>query len=80
MDDTEEVLAEILPTARNVAAEMKNMKSTRELTVLIPGFDGTVIVDGTHSRIQRPSDADARKAAYSGKKKAFTFNTAIFVT
>ena len=80
LDNMEETLAEILPTARNITNEMRNMKSVREIAVMIPGFDGTIIVDGTHSRIQRPSDSAARKKAYSGKKKAFTFNTAVFVT
>ena len=51
LDDTEKILAEIVPAARNVTAEMKNMKSTRKITVLIPGLDGTIIVDGTRSRI-----------------------------
>ena len=80
LEDVGGMLAEILPTGRNVAKELKNMKSIKGLTVLIPGFDGTIIVDGTHSRIQRPSDSDARKAAYGGRKKAFTLDTAVFVT
>ena len=35
------------------------------------------MLDGTHVRVDRSSDKDRRRADYSGKKKAFTFNTNI---
>ena len=33
------------------------------------------MLDGTHVPVDRSGDKDRRKADYSGKKKAFTFNT-----
>ena len=36
-----------------------------------------ILLDGTHSRIMRSGDPDWRKYTYSGKKKAFTYNTNI---
>ena len=33
------------------------------------------MLDGTHVPVDRSSDRDRRRADYSGKKKAFTFNT-----
>lgn len=56
------------------------MKSTKKFTVLIPSFDDVIITDEPLSRIQCPSDSGALKAVYDGKKKAFTFNIAIFVS
>ena len=42
---------------------------------LLPGR--VLIIDATHTPMQRPADADARREAYSGKEKAFTANTTI---
>ena len=34
-----------------------------------------ILLDGTHSRVMRSGDPDWRRYTYSGKKKAFTYNT-----
>ena len=41
-------------------------------------FVGDVFVDGTHCRVQRPSEKTARRTRYSGKKKTFTNNTSVY--
>jgi len=38
-----------------------------------------LIIDGTERERQRPSDPDAQKDFYSGKKKTHTYNTSIIV-
>ena len=74
------MLEGMLPTGKRMMKLLDNMTDTSQITELIPEFDNTILVDGTQVRIQRPEDADARKAAYSGKKKTTTFNTAVYTT
>ena len=56
------------------------MIDINQIIELIPEFDNVVLVDGIQVRIPRPEDADARKAAYNGKKKTTPFNIAVYVT
>ena len=41
---------------------------------------GDIIVDGTHCPVQRPSEKTVRRMIYSGKKKRFTYNTAVYAS
>ena len=74
------MLEGMLPTGKRMMKLLEDMTDTSQMIELIPEFDNTILVDGTQVRIQRPKDADARKAAYSGKKKTTTFNTAVYTT
>jgi hypothetical protein len=41
--------------------------------------EGTLIIDATELRVQRPADQDEQKVYYSGKKKAHTVKTLIVI-
>ena len=46
---------------------------------IVPGDEGgDVIADGTHCPVRRPSEKTIRRMMYSGKKKRFTYNTAVY--
>ena len=46
---------------------------------MVPGNGGgDVIADGTHCPVRRPSEKTVRRMTYSGKKKRFTYNTAVY--
>ncbi len=68
------IFAEILPTPDAISCRIRNVRTTEELKAIVP--DLTVIIDGTHTDIQRPSDKEPRKKAYSGEK-SFTRNTQV---
>ncbi len=71
------VLAEILPTAEKITKLIqKNAPGT--IKELVP--DKTLIIDGSHVEIQRPTYKDARKTYYSGKKKRHSINTTVVTT
>ena len=61
-------LKRMLPTARYVMEKLGRMDNVGQIKKIFPGFDGTVIVDGTRVEACRPQDRDERRAAYSGKK------------
>ncbi len=67
------IFTKILPTPDAVSRKIRNARTIKEVKKIVP--DLTVIVDGTHIDIQRPTDKEPRKEAYSGKKKSFTRNT-----
>ena len=69
------ILESVLPTADKVGKRIRAAKTEEELEELVPGK--AIIIDGTHTPIQRPKDGDRRKETYSGKKKRFTENTTI---
>ena len=73
-------LKRMLPTARYVMEKLGGMDNIDQIKKIFPGFDGTVIVDGTHVEACRPQDKEERKAAYSGKKKTTTYNTGVYAT
>lgn len=60
---------EILPTA-DKTQKIQNTKTVQQLEKLVP--DKTVMIDGTHTPVQRPQKNNTRKESYSGKKKQFT--------
>ena len=69
------ILPDILPTAAKITKRIKNAETAEEFEKIVP--DRTIIVDGTEVRRQRPQDKTTRDNTYSGKKKAYTFNTTI---
>ena len=73
------ILAAVLPTARNISREVSSCKTKEEFKRIVPGPDGgDVIADGTHCPVRRPSEKTLRRMIYSGKKKRFTYNTAVY--
>ena len=72
------MLEGMLPIGKRMMKCLDDMTDTSQIIEIIPEFDNIILVDGTQVRIQRPKDADACKAAYSGKKKTTTFNTAVY--
>ena len=70
----------MLPTARYVTEKLGRMDNVDQIKKIFPGFDGTVIVDGTHVEACRQQDKDERRAAYSGKKKTTAYNTGAYAT
>ena len=57
------MLEGMLPTDKRMMERLEDMTDISQITEIIPEFDNTILVDGTQVRIQRPKDADARKAA-----------------
>ena len=58
---------------------VEKCKTVEELKSIVPGPDVCdVFVDGTHCRVQHPSEKTARRMRYSGKKKTFTNNTNVY--
>ncbi len=69
------IFLEILPTPYKISQKIRNTCTIEDLMKIVP--DLTVAVDGTHIDIQRPTDREPRKEAYSGKKKSFTRNVQV---
>ena len=73
------ILSEVLPTAHKMTQLIREVDTLMGLKKIIPPDPATgkvaVVLDGTHVPVDRSGDKDRRKADYSGKKKAFTFNT-----
>ena len=73
------ILAAVLPTAKNISKDIAECKTKEEFKRMVPGQDGgDVIADGTHCPVRRPSEKTLRRMMYSGKKKRFTYNTAVY--
>ena len=73
------VLAAVLPTAENVSKDIAECETKEEFKKRVPGLGGgDLFVDGTHCRVQRPSEKTTRRMRYSGKKKTFTSNTNVY--
>ena len=58
---------------------IRAVNTLKELEEIIPPDPATgravLVLDGTHVPVDRSKDKDRRRIDYSGKKKAFTFNT-----
>ena len=75
----DKILAAVLPTARNVSEEITSCETREEFKRIVPGPDGgDIIADGTHCPVRRPPEKTVRRMIYSGKKKWFTYNTAVY--
>ena len=73
------ILAEVLPTARNMSNEITACQTKEEFKRIVPGGEGgDIIADGTHCPVRCPSEKTLRRMMYSGKKKCFTYNTAVY--
>ncbi len=72
------IFTKMLPTPDAVSRKIRNARTIKEVKKIVP--DLTVIVDGTHIDIQRPTDKEPRKEAYSGKKKSFTRNVQVLAS
>ena len=69
----------VLPTAENASKDIAECETKEEFKKSVPGPDvGDVFVDGTHCRVQHPSEKTVRRMRYSGKKKTFTNNTNVY--
>ena len=69
------ILGEMTITADFMTEVLKACKSPDDIREIMPHI--RIPVDGTHTERVRPGDGTARKAAYSGKKKRFTFNVRV---
>ena len=73
--------SEVLPTARSMIQLIREADTLTNLKRMIPPNPATgkvaIVLAGTHVPVDLFGDKDRRKADYSGKKKAFTFNTNI---
>ena len=69
------ILGEMTVTADFMTELLKACKSPDDIREIMPHI--RILVDGTHIERVRPGDSIARKAAYSGKKKRFTFNVQV---
>ena len=81
LEASSRVLSEVLPTARRMTQLIREADTLTDLKRMIPPDPATgkvaVMLDGPHVSVDRSGDRDRRRADYSGKKKAFTFNTNI---
>ena len=64
------ILKKFLPTAPRITEKIKSIKTRKELARIIPGQ--TIILDGSHVGIERPTGKKGRKDAYFGKKRSTT--------
>ena len=76
-----EMLKETLPTPERISKAMSKCKTVKGIKEFVPGRGaGTLLVDGTHIRVDRPGEKEERKKTYTGKKKNHTNNTTIIST
>ena len=69
------ILGEVTATADFMTSLLKECKTVDDIREIIPHL--RILVDGTHIERVRPGGSAARRAAYSGKKKQFTFNVQV---
>ena len=75
----DQILATVLPTAKNISEEITACKAKEEFKNRVQGPSGEdVFVDGTHCPVQHPSEKIVRRRRYSGKRKRFTNNTNVY--
>ena len=75
----DQILAAVLPTAKNVSKEIAACETKEKFKRIAPGpGGGDVTADGTYCPVQRLSEKTVRRMAYSGKKKQFTYNTNVY--
>ena len=70
----DDILEQILPTARNVSDIIQSDEKTKQIQKTL---GRVLLIDGTHVPVQRSGDSKQRKRSYSDKKEQFTFNTEI---
>ena len=76
-----EMLKDTLPTPDRISKAMSKCKTVKGIKEFVPGRGaGTLLVDGTHIRVDRPGEKEERKKTYTGKKKNHTNNTTIIST
>ena len=76
------MLKETLPTPDRISKAMSKCKTVKGIKEFVLGRRGagTLLVDGTHIRVDRPGEKEERKKTYTGKKKNHTNNTTIIST
>ena len=76
------MLKETLPTPDRISKAMSKCKTVKGIKEFVPSRRGagTLLVDGTHIRVDRPGEKEERKKTYTGKKKNHTNNTTIIST
>ena len=76
------MLKDTLPTPDRISKAMSKCKTVKGIKEFVPGRRGagTLLVDGTHIRVDRPGEKEERKKTYTGKKKNHTNNTTIIST
>ena len=75
------MLKETLPTPDRISKAMSKCKTVKGIKEFVPGRGaGTLLVDGTHIRVDRPGEKEERRKTYTGKKKNHTNNTTIIST
>lgn len=79
LEASNRALTEVLPTASKMIQLIREADTLTDLKRIILPDSTTrkvaVVLDGMHVLVDRSNDKDRRRADYSGKKKAFTFNT-----
>ena len=79
LEASNHILSQVLPTAFRMTQLIREVDTLMNLKKIIPPDPATgkiaVVLDGTHVPVDRSKDKDRRRIDYSGKKKAFTFNT-----
>lgn len=74
-------LCEILPTPDWATQTIAGALTYPEMQKILQGDENaTIFIDGTHIRIQRPSDHETQKEHYSGKKKFHSKNVLMLTT
>ena len=76
------MLKETLPTPDRISKAMSKCKTVKGIKEFVPDRRGagTLLVDGTHIRVDRPGEKEERRKTYTGKKKNHTNNTTIIST
>ena len=75
------MLKDTLPTPDRISKAMSKCKTVKGIKEFVPGRGaGTLLVDGTHIRVDRPGEKEERKKTYTGKKKNHTNSTTIIST
>lgn len=70
------ILERILPTADRVRRKLADAETLEEFKQLVPGHGlGILIIDGTHTERQRPTDKKERDASWGGKFKMHSYTT-----
>ncbi len=61
------IFLKILPTPDTISQKIRNARTIKEVKKIVP--DLTIMVDGTHIKIQRPSDKEPRKGGVLGQEE-----------
>lgn len=78
LDFADSILEAVLPTGDRVNWKLSHARTRDEFKQLVPGQGlGVLIIDGTHTERQRPTDKAERKASFGGKFKMHSFVTLV---